>query len=133
MTSAEISRRARARRLAMQAIYQIELTSENVEKVLEQFHANESFENADKDYFNLLVTESVENRDALTKEITRVSDTDFATVDAVERALILIGACEILYIDDISKAVAISEAVRLAKKFGASGGHRFVNGVLDKL
>ena len=133
MTPREIGQRAVARRLAMQAVYQMELTEQSADDALAQFHEDELAERADMAYFDLLVTKSTECKDAIMEQVTQVSDTDIGTIDAVERALILIGACEILHIDEIDKAVAVSEAVRLAKKFGAVGGHKFVNSVLDKL
>ena len=133
MTPKEISYRMRARRLAMQAIYQIEITKQDADTVVTQFHNDEDFDRVDTDYFNLLVRETMTHKDELIERVSSVSDTDFAKLDVVERALLLIGAYEILHNDETDKAVAIDEAVKLARKFGSTGGYKFVNTVLDKV
>lgn len=133
MSPKEIARRARARRLAMQAMYQMALSGDEAAVVAEQLDADRSFEGADRAYFDLILAKSAEHAERLTEEIVKASGMAIDAVDPVERALITIGACEILFIDGVDRAVAISEAVRLAKKFGAAKGYRFVNGVLDNI
>lgn len=133
MKAETIARRARARRLVVQALYQIELGGQTMGSVTAQYDTDKSFEKADREYFDILLATSIEYVDEITLALSRASDVDIRTMDPVERALVTVGACEILYMDDTDRTVAISEAVRLAKKFGATESHRFVNGVLDNL
>jgi N utilization substance protein B len=124
--------RARARRYALQALYQWALSGAPAGEVEAQFLENEDFSRADTRYFRQLlrgVTQDVESIDA---GITGFIDRPLAQLDPVEHAILRIGICELRSRPDIPYRVTIHEAVSLAKKFGAEQGHAFVNGVLDR-
>ena len=122
-----------ARRLAMQAVYQQQITDIGLEEVIEQFREDESFVKADDDYFVSLLREGTAHGEEISTKISAIAGYSFDLIDPVERAILLNAACEILFIFGVDKAVAIAEAVRLAKKFGAEEGYRFVNAVLDRI
>ena len=122
-----------ARRLAMQAVYQQLVTSLGTDEVISQFEQDDSFSKADANYFVQLLRGGAMHKQEIAEKIQSISGYDFDLVDPVERAILLNGTYEILFLPDIDKAVAITEAVHLAKKFGAPESYRFINGVLDKV
>jgi N utilization substance protein B len=124
--------RARARRYAMQALYQWDLSGEPVSAIREQFLETEDFSRADKSYFNRILRDVSGNIQAIDENLAQFIDRSLDQLDPVERAILRIAICELLLRPDIPYRVTINEAVMLAKKFGAEQGHAFVNGVLDR-
>ncbi len=122
-----------ARRLAMQAVYQQRVAKLSIEEVISQFEQDDSFVKADNEYFMQLMHGGAEREREIAEKVAAITGYDFDLVDPVERAILLNAAYEILFLPEVDKAVAITEAVRLARKFGAREGYRFINGVLDKL
>ncbi len=124
--------RHKARRLAVQALYQWQLAGENVGEIEQQFLEDNSDTNFDRDYFHQLlhgVPTKLDDIDAaLAPHMTR----SIESVDPVERAILRLACWELLARPDIPYRVVINEAIELAKTFGATDGHKFVNGVLDK-
>lgn len=125
--------RARARRFALQALYQWDLSGIEPDTIYNQFMEAEDFSRADKKYFEALLTgvtrEVVSIDSAMASEIDRPVD----QLDPVERTALRIAIYELLYREDVPGRVVINEAVNLTKKFGAEKSHTFVNGVLDKV
>ena len=124
--------RARARRFAMQALYQWDLSGSDLPLIRKQFLVNEDFSKADQPYFMELLTALPKQADVVDRHIADLIDRPFDQLDPVERAILRIGVYELLERIDVPYRVVINEAVQLAKKFGAEQGHTFVNGVLDK-
>ncbi len=122
-----------SRRLLVQALYQLQLASHPVEELLDQFISHPDFSGADREYFELLLNEVMENTDSLDADIAATGDIPGAQLDPVERAILWIAIAELRFQTDVPTKVVINEAVNLAKEFGAEGGYRYVNGVLDKL
>lgn len=123
--------RSRARRLAIQAVYQWQMTGQDFDEISAQFAAEDDYDKADAGYFAELLRAAITG--AADGELQQCMDMPLESVDPIERAIVRNAAYEILCRDDIDSAVAITEAVRLAKKYGADQGYRFVNGVLDRL
>jgi N utilization substance protein B len=125
--------RGKARRLAMQAIYQWQMTADDYEGIAQQYVDDTEMKDIDADYFHELlkgVVESVVPIDALLeKHMERTVD----SVDPVERAIIRLAAYEFINRLDVPYRVVLNEAVMLAKKFCAVNSHAFINGVLDKV
>lgn len=125
--------RSNARRRALQALYQWQLTGQNLADIETQFLQEEDMAKTDLDYFKELLHEIPKHITELEAHclphVTRPMD----QVDPVERAALLIGLYELQYRLDVPYRVAINEAVELAKSFGAEQGHKFVNGLLDKV
>ena len=124
--------RARARRYAMQALYQWDLSGTDLPVIRRQFLEAEDFSRADQAYFVELLSRIPGQVDVVDENISAFIDRPLAQLDPVERAILRIGVYELLYRLDIPFRVIINEAVQLSKKFGAEQGHAFVNGVLDK-
>jgi N utilization substance protein B len=125
--------RARARRFAMQALYQWDLSGTGLHDIRSQFLEAEDFARADKDYFIELFNHVTKNVEDIDKNISEYLDRPIGQLDPVERAILRIATWELMHLLDVPYRVAINEAVQLCKKFGAEQGHTFVNGVLDKL
>lgn len=124
--------RARARRYAMQALYQWDLSGSDLPLIRRQFLEAEDFSRADTKYFIELLSEAPKNIDIIDENISKFIDRPFEQLDPVERAVLRLATYELLYRLDIPFRVCINEAVQLTRKFGAEQGHAFVNGVLDK-
>jgi transcription antitermination protein NusB len=124
--------RARARRYAMQALYQWDLSGSDLPLIRRQFLEAEDFSRADTKYFIELLSEAPKSIDIIDENISAFIDRPFGQLDPVERAVLRLATYELLYRVDIPYRVIINEAVQLSKKFGAEQGHTFVNGVLDK-
>lgn len=125
-------RRSRARRHAMQALYQWQLTGHDLGTVEAQFLAEEDLSKADLGYFRELLHRIPAQLDAINAALAPLLDRPLEQVDPVEKAILWIGGYELSSRPDVPYRVVINEAVELAKKYGAEQGHRFVNGVLDK-
>ena len=125
--------RSVARKLALQALYQWQLNAQPWQELHQQFGASEDMERADREYFRELLERVVAGRDALDAEIAPSVDRPLATLDPVEHAVLLIGAYELQSRPDVPFRVVINEGVELARRFGATDGHKFVNAVLDRM
>lgn len=131
MSKSLARRRSRARRLAMQALYQWQLTQQDIGRINAQFLAEQDFGQADVAYFQELLQQTPLRLDVIDAALSPYLDRPLAQIDPVERSILMIGGYELLYRTDIPFRVIINEAVELAKVFGATQGHRFINGVLD--
>jgi N utilization substance protein B len=125
------ARRAVARKLAMQALYRWQINSGPWQDVLNEFAAEDDMRKADRGYFNKLVTEVCGSSEALDEALAGWMDRKPAELDPVERAVLWVAAHELRAAPDVPFRVVINEAVGLAKRFGATDSHKFVNAVLD--
>jgi N utilization substance protein B len=130
----ERSSRARslARRLAMQALYQWQLAGQSSAELLDQFALDEAYGGVDADYFAAVVRGVVDAAAALDRSLGDMIDRPVAQLDPIEHAVLLIGVFELGHRPETPFRVVINEGVELAKKFGATDGHKFVNAVLDR-
>jgi N utilization substance protein B len=124
--------RSRARRRALQALYAWQMSASPVDKVIEQFRAEQDMEVADLEYFEALVRGVVEHADELDAVLAKFIDRSVAQVDPIERAVLRIAAFELAHRLDVPYRVVINEAIETTKRFGAEHGHTYVNGVLDR-
>jgi transcription antitermination protein NusB len=125
------ARRAVARKLAMQALYRWQINAAPWQDVVNEFAAEEDMRKADRGYFNQLVTDVCNASDALDAALVPHMNRKPADLDPVERAVLWVGAHELKNASDVPYRVVINEAVGLAKRFGATDSHKFVNAVLD--
>ena len=121
--------RSRARRLAMQAAYQWQIAGQDINEIIEQFVSEAGYEQVDDAHFRTLLQAATSK--SLDKKLESCMAKSVAEVDTIERFILRNAAYEIACIAEIDSAVAIDEAVQIAKKFCGSGSYRFVNGVLD--
>ena len=122
-----------ARQHAVQAIYQWQMTGQDVREIRGQFLSEQDAGKFDAAYFNRLVQGVPAHLDELDKCLGPCLDRSIESVDPVERAILRLGAFELIHHLEVPYKVVINEAVELAKVFGAEQGHRYVNGVLDRL
>ncbi|MGB1882771.1 MAG: transcription antitermination factor NusB [Gammaproteobacteria bacterium] len=125
--------RVRARRCAVQALYQWQMAGQAPNDIVSEFVADRELVSVDMDYFNELVREVPLGLENLKGDLEQHLDRDWERLDPVERSVLLIGAYEMRHCLDIPYRVVINEGVELCKMFGTVEGHRYVNGVLDRL
>lgn len=127
-------RRIRARRSAVQALYQWEMTNSDVEEIISEFlNERSEIKKADAEYFCELVTGTLANMANLINELKPYLDRPIDSLDPVERAVLLVGLYELTYRPELPWRVVVNESVELAKMFGAEQSHKFINGVMDKV
>jgi N utilization substance protein B len=124
--------RSRSRSLAIQALYQWQIAGQDVGSIISHFMLEQDAKKFDTDYFSELVRGVPARLRDLDKALEPCVDRALESVDPVERAILRLGAYELIEHPEIPYRVVINEAVELAKTFGAEQGHRYVNGVLDK-
>jgi N utilization substance protein B len=125
--------RHRAREFALQGLYQWLLNSEDAATVVANIRAAHGFDKADAAHFDVLMYGVIRDTAALRASLTPLIDRSIAELSPIEHAVLLIGAFELKTQLDIPYRVVINEAVELTKSFGGIDGHKYVNGVLDKL
>ena len=124
--------RRRARRRALQAIYQWQMTGQDATTILAQFREAQDFDNVDVAYFERLLRGVSDEAEALDAILQPCLDRPVEEVDIMERVVLRIGAWELLHSPEIPYRVVLDESVDLAHRFGSEQGHSFVNAVLDK-
>jgi N utilization substance protein B len=122
-----------ARRFAVQAVYQWQMTAHDAETLEAQYRDADGIGKADFDYFQVIVQGVINNVTELDVKIAAHADRGVEAIDPVERAVLRISAFELMKRTDIPYRVVINEGIDLAKRYGAEQGHRYVNGLLDKL
>lgn len=125
--------RSRARRRALQALYQWDMAAQNLSDIEAQFRDEHQLADTDLEYFSELLHQVPARVDELDGELERYLDRALRFLDPVERAILRIGAYELMQRLDVPYRVVINEAVELCKQFGAEQSHRYINGVLDKV
>jgi N utilization substance protein B len=127
---------ARARHLArewlVKALYQWQIAGHGVAEISAQFATDEEFAACDRDFFGQLLAVTIEDAPALDVVIARQAARGIEQLDAVGRAILLLGLAELKFRDDVPSKVVINEAVELAKRYGTVDSFKFVNAVLDK-
>jgi len=130
--SARGSRR-RSRELALQALYQWLVTPSDWQQLCRDAIADAEHPRADESHFKTLVQGVTEQRADLDAGLQPFLDRPVESLSPIEHVLLLLGAYELTACPDVPYRVVINEAVELAKSYGGTDGHRYVNGVLDKL
>jgi N utilization substance protein B len=125
--------RRRSRELALQALYQWLLNGDAAEALCRQAAEKEDYSRADRAHFESLTHGVIERAGDLQAALQPFLDRPAQQLSPIEHALLLIGAYELMFAVDLPYRVAINEAVELAKAYGGTDGHKYVNGVLDKL
>jgi N utilization substance protein B len=124
--------RSMARKLAMQALYQWQLTGQSAADINLQFLASEDIEGADREYFTELVKGCVGQSEKINATVKPFIDRPLDQLDPVETAILMIGMYELTNRLEIPFRVVINEGVDLTKRFGATDAHKYVNAVLDR-
>ncbi len=127
------SPRHRAREFALQGIYQWLLNNEDSGVIDAHIRQAHGFDKADREHFDVLLHGAINQSIQLREEFAPFIDRGIAELSPIEHAALLIGAFELKHHLEIPYRVVINEAVELTKSFGGQDGHKYVNGVLDKL
>jgi N utilization substance protein B len=126
------SARRRSREIALQGLYQWLVAGGDVAAIEAHLHEIEDFDRYDKAHFDALLGGCIAEAATLDAVLARHVDRRTSELSPVEHAVLLIGAYELSHCMDVPYKVAINEAVELAKSFGGTDGHKYVNGVLDR-
>ena len=125
--------RHKARELALQGLYQWLLAKERAEDIRTHLAEFKGYDKADQKYLELLLNGVIADAAELEAAFSSLLDRSVDELSPVERGVLLIGAYELAHVPDVPYKVVINEAVELAKSYGGTDGHKYVNGVLDKL
>ncbi len=124
--------RSLARRLTVQALYQLQLNPRPWQDTHQEYAADPEAERVDRDYFRSLLGGVAPHCDELDLVLARYSEIPPQELDPIEHAVLWLGLHELQAEPELPYRVVLSEAVQLTKQFGATDGHKFVNAVLDR-
>jgi transcription antitermination protein NusB len=127
------SSRRRSRELALQGLYQWLLAGTDATVIAAGLAESDDFAKSDAAYFRTLLNGAIDNAPALEAEFAPLLDRAVRELSPVERGILLLAGYELMRELEVPYRVVINEAVELAKVFGGTDGHKYVNGVLDKL
>jgi len=125
--------RHRARQFALQGLYQFLVGGQDQTAILAQAADVAGFDKIDHGLYESLLAQTLSDSSALQEALTPYLDRPWAEVSPIERGILLLGACEFKHFPQTPYRVVLNEAIELARSYGGTDGHKFVNGVLDKL
>jgi len=127
------SSRRRAREFALQGLYEWQLNQRDAGEIDAHIREMDEFAKSDRAHYDALLHGCIDQRAQLDAALVKFLDRPVEELSPVEHAVLWIGAYELAHCFDVPYKVAINEAVELAKSFGGTDGHKYVNGVLDHL
>jgi len=128
-----MSNRHNARKAAVQALYQWDITQQAADEIEPQFVQIHNMQNIDRKFLKEIMREVPNNESELEEAITPFIGREFSSLDPVERAILRLGTYELKFRPDVPTKVVINEMIELAKTFGSDHSYKFINGVIDKL
>lgn len=133
MEKQSINGKRRARKLALQALYQWSMSGHELYEIETQFRVANNMEKVDTDYFCRLLHGVPAQASVLEASFSPFLDCPVNELNPVELAVLRLGAYELFHCPEIPYRVVLDESITLAKEFGSQDGHRYVNGVLNSL
>lgn len=133
MKGAKPSARRRAREFVLQALYQWQIAGQSIVEIEKQFAEAEGFNKADGPFFSGLFRGASAQAKSTEAALQPHLDRAWGDVSPVERGILLLAGYELISAHDVPYRVVINEAIELARSYGGTDGHKYVNGVLDKL
>ncbi|VAW46571.1 Transcription termination protein NusB [hydrothermal vent metagenome] len=130
---ARVTPRTQSRRVALQALYVWEMTNEDTTVIIKNFNEDGLLVDLEFDLFKELLTDVSRQAVELDAVYAEYLDRSVMMIDPIERNIMRIGVYELKNKPEIPYKVIINESVELAKRFGAEEGHKFINGILDKV
>ncbi len=127
------SSRRRSREFALQGLYQWQLAGTDPLTIVDQLSEAEGYDKIDGDYFKKLLTGAAAGAADMEQLIAPLLDRAYKSLSPVERGILLLAGHEFKHQPEVPYRVIINEAIELAKSFGGTDGHKYVNGVLDKM
>lgn len=129
-----MGKRSTSRRLAMQALYQMEMNKSSLKDVIQNVTGEEYFTPETKSYAEDLVNGAFVNKQNISKYISKYSkDWPLDRMSIVDKSILTLAIYELLYEKNTPGAVAINEAIELSKKYGGSESSKFINGILGAI
>lgn len=128
-----MSNRHNARKAAVQALYQWDITQQLAHEIGPQFEQIHDMQNLDRKYLREVLEQVPKLSEQLEKEISPFIGREFDSLDPVERAILRLGAYELKHRPDVPTKVVMNEMIEVAKVFGSEHSYKFINGVMDKL
>jgi N utilization substance protein B len=125
--------RRKARRFALQALYEWSISQNPMFEIEARYRVENDMHKVDLDYFHELIHETVMHSEQIDDAFMTHLDRKLHELDHVERAILRIGTYELMHRLDVPYRVVINEGIELAKDFGATDSHRYVNGILDEV
>jgi N utilization substance protein B len=126
-------KRRAARQLATQALYQWHMAKQSLNEIEAQFRVDNDFSDVDAAYFREILHGVPADKAEIDSALAPCLDITIEELDPVELAVLRLSTWELLKRIDVPYRVVINEGIELAKVYGSTDGHKFVNGVLDKL
>lgn len=133
MNNQSISGKRKARKLALQALYQWHMSGSELSEIEAQFRVMNNMAKVDCDYFCRLLYGIPAQIDALESTIQPFLDREISGLNPIELTVLRIGSFELLHCPEIPYKVVLDESIGLTKEFGSQDGYRYVNGVLNNL
>lgn len=127
------SPRRRAREFVLQGLYQWQLAGAEGRDIENHLKTASGFDKADQELFQRLLNGTLRHAAELEALLTPHLDRPYGELSPVERSVLLLAAYELRHCPETPYKVVLNEAIELTKDYGANEGHKFVNGVLDKL
>jgi len=127
------SPKSNARQVALQALYQWQVTDHDLLTLSRQFAADPETPKYHKAYFEVLVGGVMDNLVEVDAAIGEFTSRDFDKIDPIEKVVLRLSTFELLFKPEVPYRVVINEAINLAKNFGSEKSHAYVNSILDKL
>lgn len=124
--------RRKSRELVLKAVYRGMLNESELSQIFRDMTDDPDYNKADEAYFRQLLQAVTANLNAIDDKLLNFIDRPMAELSPVEHAILRIAGCELMFDSTIPYRVVINEGVELAKIFGGTDGHKYINGVLDK-
>jgi transcription antitermination protein NusB len=125
--------RRKSRELVLKAVYRCMMNESDIKQVFLDMKDDPDYDKADESYFKLLLQGVIDSQEELDKKISLFIDRTLDELSPIEHAVLRVSSYELIFDMTIPYRVAINEGVELAKTFGGADGHKYINGVLDKV
>ncbi len=123
-----------ARELALKVLYRYEEGDDDLSGAMSSVLDAKSYEKNDRDFSRALIERTVEEMETIDKEIIKVLENwEYDRISVIDKIILRIGTCELLFFDDIPSQISINEAIEIGKKYGGNESGRFINGILDAI
>jgi N utilization substance protein B len=121
-----------ARELALKILYRYEEGDQDLSGILNTMFQKKHYPDSDETFCKNLVKKTLNNIEIIDRHIIKVLENwQYERVSVIDKTILRLGTCELLYFNDIPARVSINEAIEIGKKFGGSDSGRFINGILD--
>lgn len=123
-----------ARELALKVLYRFEEGNADLPSAIHSVLETKKYQTQDKDFSKMLIEKTMGYLDEIDKKIVKViKNWEYDRISVVDKIILRLGTCEIVYFDDIPPQISINEAIEIGKKYGGADSGRFINGVLDAI